>query len=73
MPSVSEREFSKFIVYSRRLQRLALCGSQDMTQPQWSAVCYAALNGEPAMLLNLKSQFVNPGKGGGRHVAQAGP
>ena len=51
MPLASDSEFSKFIVYSHMLRRLALQGIKDRTQQQWADICHAALNGEPAKTL----------------------
>jgi len=48
---MSGSAFSKFLPYSRRLQRLALRGSLDMSWKEWSSMCDPALNGEPAKAL----------------------
>jgi hypothetical protein len=48
---MSSSAFSKFLPYSRRLQRLALRGSPGKSRKEWSSICNPALNGEPARTL----------------------
>lgn len=48
---MSGSAFSKFMPYSRRLQRLALRQGQGMSRKEWSSMCDPALNGEPGRTL----------------------
>src|SRR2546422_629120 len=55
---MSRSAFSKFMPYSRRLQRLAMYGSRGTSRQQWSSISNAALDGEPARTLRQQIPIV---------------